>query len=49
VKIIEAESIVVTRAGGRGRMWSYYLMGRVSVWDGKKVLETLSGEGCMTV
>lgn len=34
---------------GEGRMWSWYLMGTVCVWEDKKVLETDCGDGYRTL
>ena len=46
VKYIEAENrTMVTRGWEEGRMGSYYLMGRVSVWEDGKVLEMDGGDG----
>lgn len=37
--------MVVAKGWGEEKMGSYYLMGRVSVWEEEKVLE-IGGDGC---
>ena len=48
VKYIETENrTAFIRGWEEGRVGSYCLMGRVSVWKDEKVVEMDGGEGCI--